>query len=136
MSQLTNDDSATAAAVTDDPEFNAADADVCIISSDNVRFKVHSTNLGTHSSVFPAVHGAANDVADPARMAECAEVLRVIFKFIYPDPPLPKLGLLSFSTLEEVAMAADKYQFLALSELCDCHMEKHANTHPAEVLSL
>ncbi|KAF8892759.1 hypothetical protein CPB85DRAFT_1331251 [Mucidula mucida] len=109
MSQPTDNKNATAVIVTDDPEFNAADGDICIISSDNVRFKVHSTNLRAHSSVFPV--DAANGAEDPAHMAERAEVLRI-----------------------EVAMAADKYQFLVLSALCDCYMESHATAHPAEVL--
>ncbi|KAF9011618.1 hypothetical protein BDZ89DRAFT_1225135 [Hymenopellis radicata] len=68
--------------LTGDPEFNAADADVCIISSDNIRFKVHSMNLRAHSSVFPVVHDATSNVGDPAHTTERAEVLRVIFKFV------------------------------------------------------
>lgn len=82
---------------------------------------MHSTNLRAHSSVFPV--DAANGAEDPAHMAERAEVLRIVFKSSYPEPPLPKLALLPFSTLEEVATAADKYQFLVLSALCDCYME-------------
>ncbi|KAF8892762.1 hypothetical protein CPB85DRAFT_1440785 [Mucidula mucida] len=127
MSELTSDDS-TRAAIVDDPEFNAADADLCIISLDNIRFKVHSMNLRAHSSVFPVVHDATTNVRDPAHMAERAEVLRVIFKFIYPEPRLLKVGQLPFPTLEEVAIAAEKWQFVALSELCDRYMEDHAAT--------
>ncbi len=86
---------------------NTADADVCIISSKNMRFKVHSTNLQTHTTVFLIMQ--LNVAAgDSAHLTERAEVLRIVFRYIYPEAPLPKLGQLPFSTLEEVAIAADK----------------------------
>ncbi|KAF8999548.1 hypothetical protein BDZ89DRAFT_1147674 [Hymenopellis radicata] len=127
-------DTETEDPVYHDPEFQAPDADVCIVSSDDILFRVHSTNLRVHSSIFPVVSGSSINLDDPVRMSERGDVLRVVFKYIYPEPPLPNLGMLPFRTLEEVATTADKYQFLALMQLCDRYMEDHAEAHPAALL--
>ncbi|KAF8902696.1 hypothetical protein CPB85DRAFT_1438607 [Mucidula mucida] len=103
-------------------EFQACDTDVCIVTSDDTLFKVHSTNLRAHSSTFP-LPGSCININEPVRMSERGDVLCVVFKYIYPEPPLPNLDMLPCRTLEEVAMTADKYQFLALMQLCDRYME-------------
>ncbi|KAF9016581.1 hypothetical protein BDZ89DRAFT_1141358 [Hymenopellis radicata] len=73
------------------PEFQAPDADVCIVYSDDILFRVHSTNPRDSE-------------------ATCFESCSSTSILGLPS----NLGMLPFRTLEEVATTADKYQFLAL----------------------
>ncbi len=94
-------------------------ADLSIRSSDNVIFKVHQRNIDTHTTVFPPFPCSTDDNVE---LSERSEVLEVLFKYTYPTPPLPDLGRVAFPLLEEISIAADKYQFTSLSVLCDVHM--------------
>ncbi|KAF9005295.1 hypothetical protein BDZ89DRAFT_1168991 [Hymenopellis radicata] len=117
----------------DDPNFRANDADVCILSSDHVRFKLHSANLRVVSSIFPAPP-ATSQCDDPIYLDEPAAVLRILLAYIYPDPPHPELEDLEFPLLYDVAVAADKYQFMMLVYLCELVLEKHSAKHPFKIL--
>ncbi|KAF9022808.1 hypothetical protein BDZ89DRAFT_1163071 [Hymenopellis radicata] len=101
------------------PEFIDEDADLLILSSDSIAFKIHQMNIDTHSSVF-APFPANKD--EYVCLSETAGVLEILFKYIYPTATLPDLSKVSFSLLNAVAIAADKYQFSALSVICDIHM--------------
>lgn len=57
-------------------------------------------------------------------MTERAEILYIVFKYIYPEPPHPKLDDMEFALLEELAITADKYQFTSLLYICDPRMER------------
>ncbi|KAF8877761.1 hypothetical protein CPB85DRAFT_1343454 [Mucidula mucida] len=83
------------------PEYCASDADVLVCSSDDVVFSLHSANLKTHTLAFPFDH-----------MAD-SKTLPVLFKFIYPEAPLPGLAHVSFELLRQVAYASHKYQIAA-----------------------
>ncbi|KAF9026928.1 hypothetical protein BDZ89DRAFT_826876 [Hymenopellis radicata] len=113
------------------PQFAYETADLCIRSSDNVIFKIHQKNIDTHTTVFPPFPSSKDDVVE---LSERAEVLQVLFKYIYPTPPLPDLGDIAFPLLEEISIAADKYQFTSLSVICDVHMGVLATTKTTPVL--
>ncbi len=63
------------------------------------------------------------DSNDPASFDEHSDVLAVLFKFIYPEAPLPGLGHVSFELLRNVAYASHKYQIAAAMAVCDIRME-------------
>ncbi|KIY64281.1 hypothetical protein CYLTODRAFT_493244 [Cylindrobasidium torrendii FP15055 ss-10] len=98
-------------------DFNAADADITIISSDNVTFKIHSVNLSTHSNAFPTF-GFSTDASQPARFEEHSDILKVLFAWIYPDDP-PDPQTLPYTTLLDLAHAAHKYRIGSLILVCD-----------------
>ncbi|KAF9006835.1 hypothetical protein BDZ89DRAFT_1079555 [Hymenopellis radicata] len=117
----------------DDPNFSASDADVCIVSSDGIRFKVHSTNLRSASSIFPTPPPTSQS-DDAVHLDEPARVLRILLAYIYPDPPHPELEDAEFDLLYDVAIAADKYQFMMLVYICEFALEKHSATNAFKIL--
>ncbi len=92
------------------------------MSSDGTRFKIHSSNLRSASSIFPAPP-PTSQADDPVHLNEPAAVLRILLAFIYPDPPHPELEDLEFDLLYSVAIAAHKYQFMVLVYLCELSLE-------------
>lgn len=84
---------------------------------------MHSQNLRAHSSIFPPLTSASDATNDPVTLSERAEVLRIVLAYIYPVPPHPELEALSFNLLYDVAIAADKYQFMSLTYLCEMKLE-------------
>lgn len=81
-------------------------------------------NLQAHSTIFPTVNESPRSRNEIVRMTERAEILYIVFKYIYPEPPHPKLDDMEFALLEEVAITADKYQFTSLLYICDPRMER------------
>jgi len=116
-------------------QFCAPDADITISSSDGVLFKVHRRNLETHSEVF----AAAADVTrpengdEPVELSETADVLEILFQFIYPQPQ-PDLRTMDFKTFSALAEAAEKYMLYSALTLCRLTMDDSISTHPLEVL--
>lgn len=90
--------------------FCSPDADLILLSSDNVEFRVFGRILAEASMVFQDMMqlgessspGALNSV----RVSENAETLDMVLRFIYPIPD-PKI--FSFDTLKLLMDTADKY---------------------------
>ncbi len=95
---------------------DAADADVCVQSSDGVMFKLHRNNIITHTTTLPLPEGGDPNIAS---FQEPAKILEILFKFMYPTPPLPDLSDLDFKMLEELGYAAHKYQIASVMAYCD-----------------
>ncbi|KAH8801985.1 hypothetical protein DL96DRAFT_1823506 [Flagelloscypha sp. PMI_526] len=97
--------------------FQAADADMCIVSSDNVLFKVHSKNLTVNSGAFPAdLGGTLRD--EPAYFDESSTILGYLFAFIYADQDHPTLIDCDMQTILSIGIAANKYMVPAAKNAC------------------
>ena len=99
---------------------SAADADLTFESSDGVLFKLHRSNLSTHSHAFPGPHVRTN--GETVRLEEDSEVLELLLLHVYPDPA-PPLDDEDFRTVTRLADAAEKYQVASAMEICRLHMK-------------
>ena len=99
---------------------SAADADLTFQSSDGVLFKLHRSNLITHSHAFPGHHIRSD--GETVRLEEDSEVLELLLLHVYPDPA-PSLDDEDFKTVMRLADAAEKYQVASAMEICRLHMK-------------
>ncbi|EJD42503.1 hypothetical protein AURDEDRAFT_185944 [Auricularia subglabra TFB-10046 SS5] len=80
------------------PQFDFADSDFVLQSSDNVLFRVHKANLGAFSAVFRNMFGDAEGqaTAEPVPVAETSSTLEILLAMCYPaeEPPV------DFTTLD------------------------------------
>ncbi|KAI5480546.1 hypothetical protein MNV49_000242 [Pseudohyphozyma bogoriensis] len=94
------------------PNFNASDADLTLLSSDNVKFAVHRYNLAAASQVFSDMiqlgqpHGPTHKQED-VKLEETAEVLEIVLPYTYPAWVKP--FELDFPKSFDVIKAFDKY---------------------------
>ncbi|KAH8801981.1 hypothetical protein DL96DRAFT_1774553, partial [Flagelloscypha sp. PMI_526] len=96
---------------------NAPDADVLILSSDLVLFKIHSKNLIAGSGAFP-VHLDKMPMSDPASLEESSEVLGHLFAFLYGDIDHPTLLECDIKLVAAIGLAAHKYLIGAAKTTC------------------
>ncbi|KAJ7350941.1 hypothetical protein DFH08DRAFT_862684 [Mycena albidolilacea] len=115
--------------------FCASDTDLTVCSSDGVLFKVHLKNLGTHSGVFAGAGDATRpeNGDEPVELSETADVLGLLFQFMYPQPQ-PDLRSLNFTVLAALAEAAEKYMVYPALAPCRLRMNDSVCAHPLEVL--
>ncbi|KAJ3713973.1 hypothetical protein DFJ43DRAFT_889401 [Lentinula guzmanii] len=109
--------------------FNAQDAEITVISSDNVLFRLHKMNVQVTSG------GLLQSKVDNdfLTLTEPADVLEILFEFLYPDYETD-LERLEFTALLSVAEAAEKYGvFYAMSHCTFC-LRKHTLFHSVELL--
>ncbi|KAF8182745.1 hypothetical protein K438DRAFT_1839702 [Mycena galopus ATCC 62051] len=114
--------------------FSAPDADIIILSSDGVLFKVHRKNLVAHSGVFEGAETATRpeNGAEPVELTEPADVLGLLLQFMYAQPP--DLQALEFRELAALAEAVEKYMVYSALPSCRTQMENSVCAHPLEVL--
>ncbi|KAH8801983.1 hypothetical protein DL96DRAFT_1823505 [Flagelloscypha sp. PMI_526] len=100
--------------------FNAPDADISIISSDNVLFRVHSKNLTLNSGAFPLdlEYGDPSSNNEPAGFEESSKILEYLFAFLYSDEDHPTLGDCDFATILYIGIAANKWMIPAAKSVC------------------
>ncbi|KAH8801940.1 hypothetical protein DL96DRAFT_1719117 [Flagelloscypha sp. PMI_526] len=122
-------------------KFNATDADVVIISSDNVLFRIHSKNLTFASG------SAVPDMTNAPASEEChwddpSDVLETFFTFIYFDSPHPDLKDSSIEKVLAVGRLAHKWGVPHAATICKIQVlatqEKlllQTPTTPKELLS-
>jgi hypothetical protein len=111
---------------------NAPDADVAFVSSDQpipVHFHIHSKNLEVSTGAFPPARKAFSPSSSSALVAEeavplsePAEVLEVLFTFMYPNRH-PNLENVTFSLLAQVAESAEKYEVYPAISICKVRMK-------------
>lgn len=92
---------------------------VTIQSSDNVKFNIHRTNLETSTGAFPGAEFETN--GEVVYLTEKADVLAILFKFIYPQRH-PSLEHLDFALLSQVAEAAEKYEVFAAMNIASIRL--------------
>ncbi|EGN92529.1 hypothetical protein SERLA73DRAFT_190854 [Serpula lacrymans var. lacrymans S7.3] len=126
----TNIDPNTASEVKICERFSASDSDITIRSSDGVLFRVHRKNLTMHSEIFPGEELEAKDDVD---LDESSAVLELLFQFMYRQAQ-PKLSETSFSVLESLANAVEKYRVFPGIEVCRMHMKANAGMSPLKVI--
>lgn len=100
---------------------NDVDADVVCRSSDGLLFHVHRKNLEVCTGGFPLEAFWAGNRRQ-VRLPETAEVLEILFTFIYPRQH-PDLAGLRFSLLTQIADAAEKYEVFAAKNICATRMK-------------
>ncbi|KAF5358731.1 hypothetical protein D9757_012250 [Collybiopsis confluens] len=126
------------------PRFNAQDAEITVVSSDNILFRLHRMNVRvTAGSLlsrsrpsggagFGVGMGAGEEV-DYVVVSEPADVLEILFEFLYPNYET-NLEKLDFDTLLGVAEAAEKYGvFYAMSHCAFC-LRQHTMFHAPELI--
>jgi len=99
--------------------FDAADADLILLSSDNVEFRVHRCILGAASLFFtdmfslpqPSITISDDGPIPVVPVSELRQTLDSVLRFVYPiqDPPIHTLD-----ELNPVMAAAFKYDFLSV----------------------
>ncbi|KAH8801984.1 hypothetical protein DL96DRAFT_1774555 [Flagelloscypha sp. PMI_526] len=107
--------------------FNAPDADISIISSDNVLFRLHSRNLSVCSGAFP-VDMDATSKSEPAKFEESSEVLGYLFAFLYADEDHPTLAECPFNAIIAIEIAANKWLIPAAKNTCYLRAMSASNT--------
>ncbi|KAJ3538325.1 hypothetical protein NMY22_g5220 [Coprinellus aureogranulatus] len=115
-----------------------ADADVVFVSSDGVRYGLHSENLRCDTGGFPAVDAAIVGGGDPVPLTEPASVLDLLFAFVYPTR-LPMIEDTGFATIMALAEAAEKYQVYSAIYACRMCLRHRADLlrdHPIEIALL
>jgi len=116
--------------------FGAPDADLTILSSDGVIFKVHRKNLELHSDVFAdAANATSTDSGndEPVELSESSAVLDLLFQYMYRQPQ-PNLQPVDFSVFAGLAEAAEKYVVYAALPAVMARMKEYISRHPVDVL--
>ncbi|KAH8834182.1 hypothetical protein DL96DRAFT_1676385 [Flagelloscypha sp. PMI_526] len=103
--------------LTKHDRFNDATADTCIVSSDGVLFKIHSNNLSFSSDAF-ALNFDSTSKDDLAFFDEPADVLGILFAFIYPDTVYPTLLDQTIVFVRQLCTAAQKYMIPSAMAVC------------------
>jgi hypothetical protein len=93
------------------------DADVIFVSSDRMRYGLHSKNLELSTGGFPPVQAGGLSAAEPVHLEEASGVLDLLFAFVYPMR-LPKIEEMSFERVLPLAEAAEKYQVYPAMYAC------------------
>ncbi|KAJ7166643.1 hypothetical protein C8R46DRAFT_1094959 [Mycena filopes] len=108
------------------------DSDLTVASSDNVLFKVHHKNLSVNSDVLAGTRPENKD-GEVVPLPETADVLELLFQYMYPQPQ-PDLTGLEFAVLAGLAEAAEKYSVYSARGWCSIKMKDSAAEHPLQVL--
>ncbi|KAH8801935.1 hypothetical protein DL96DRAFT_1774434 [Flagelloscypha sp. PMI_526] len=98
--------------------FNSLDADLSIVSRDNILFKIHWNNLRVCSAAFPQGQEPWADGNDPAHWDEPSDVLEVLFSYIYPDRNFPHLLNFDLTRVLAIGSAAHKWMMPAAIVVC------------------
>ncbi|KAF5380013.1 hypothetical protein D9615_006295 [Tricholomella constricta] len=110
--------------------FNADDADVSFVSSDDVLFHIHRKTLEVNAGAFPPAEFDTH--GEIAQLTEDAATLELLFQFIYPRRH-PHLGSTPFESLALLAEAAEKYEVFAAMNVCWIRMRSFVPEHAAAV---
>ncbi|KAF9525392.1 hypothetical protein CPB83DRAFT_818541 [Crepidotus variabilis] len=119
-------------------KFNSADADLIIISSDYVKFRLHRMNLASYSEGFPGAE--VGTAGEEVHLTEPSSVLEVLFLFIYPEHHQQvDLGQLvrKGRSMLALAEAVEKYQVTGAFNHCMKFLRqpKFVHRYPLDVLA-
>lgn len=91
-------------------------------SSDKVLFKIHRSNLVTHSEGFSPPEGISSSSADEiVHLTERAVILGLLFQFMYPQRQ-PVLKGMPAQDFFDLAESAEKYQVFSAMGTCNKQM--------------
>lgn len=98
--------------------------DIIIESSDGVKFGAHQHTLGVFSQGFPLPGTTSISLEDPVVLSEDSTTIRLLLQMMHSTPmPDAELHGLSFTDLEKLADAAEKYAVGLLIAVCRIKME-------------
>ncbi|KAJ7099257.1 hypothetical protein B0H15DRAFT_541327 [Mycena belliarum] len=98
--------------------FCSSNADITIVSSDGVYFKVYRKNLEVHSDIFSDADAATlPDDGALVPLSEPAAVLELLFQYMRRQLP-PDLQDVDFATCAALAEAAEKYWVYSALSAC------------------
>jgi hypothetical protein len=101
-------------------QVSAIDADVIFSSSDGVLFNIHRKNLEIVSGAFPPAEFSTDKEIVP--LTESSAILELLFQFVYPRQ-LPDIHKVQpFTSLMELAEAAEKYEVYPAINACKIRM--------------
>ncbi|KAF8637681.1 hypothetical protein AX16_010756 [Volvariella volvacea WC 439] len=120
--------------------------DAVLISSDGLRFGVHSVILSLYSSNLLSSASTGGDVAstgtadsevsDEIILPENSEELNLLLAFMHPGPlPNIRTGKVTLKVVVKVAEAAEKYGIYSAVEACKWTMEARGKEDPFLVIS-
>ncbi|KIM36943.1 hypothetical protein M413DRAFT_424093 [Hebeloma cylindrosporum] len=113
-------------------KFSVYDSDVEVRSSDGFIFQLHRVVLGVTTGAFP---GSELDTgAEVVQLTEPANVLGIIFAFLYPKEH-PDLHGEIFQVLSAVAEAAAKYEVFSAVHVCNERLVKFLPEYAPEILA-
>jgi hypothetical protein len=95
---------------------NFSDADITILSSDHVTFKLHRKYLEANTGAFPSAEFETHGEIVP--LTEPSNTLEVMFQFVYPKRH-PKLDQQDFSSVLAIAEAVEKYEVFSAMNTCE-----------------
>ncbi|KAH8801986.1 hypothetical protein DL96DRAFT_774393 [Flagelloscypha sp. PMI_526] len=113
-------------------QYNSPTANISILSSNNVLFRIHSKNLATMSAAFQVP--LDSESSEAARFDESSEVLACLFGFLYTDEAPPNLLDKKVGVIEKVGRAAHKYFVMSAVTVCQLRMVDLAKTTEASTL--
>jgi len=105
--------------------------DLVLESSDGIRCGAHKTNLEQYSAGFPVAE-VTNSDHEVVTLSEKTSVLHLLLQFMH-NTRQPDLRMLSFSTLEPLAEAVEKYMVFPGMQVCKMQMGNALKDHPLEV---
>ncbi|TFK64781.1 hypothetical protein BDN72DRAFT_901264 [Pluteus cervinus] len=119
-------------------KFCHSDADIVIVSSDDVQFKLHKKNLAFNTGGFPPLEfvrtTGTNVELEQVNLSERGYILDLLFQFVYPQR-YPDATSLAIDILSELADAAEKYEVYGAISACNIVMRFTIPTHPVEVFA-
>lgn len=101
------------------------DADVTFQSSDGIQFKLHRKYLEAYTGAFPgdsARELRSDRPTDVTHLTESAEILEILFQFVYPRRH-PSLEGLAFKDLAPLAEAVEKYEVYSAMTICQIRLK-------------
>lgn len=113
------------------PRYSADDATLLLISSDGVKFKVHTFIVKMASEVFQNMLAQAIDTGEAVPLQERSDTLTLLLDSIYPNGAYLDLGSASFDTIWNFIIAAEKYDFTKIVDefrirvTSDMYFSKH-----------
>ncbi|WWC59729.1 uncharacterized protein I303_102291 [Kwoniella dejecticola CBS 10117] len=110
--------------------YNSEEADLTLISTDDVRFKVHSYEMKSHSSVLKDMLDALDNHSNPIPMELKSDDLKIFLDYmISPTPPL----LNSWSKVTDILELADKWGSFLVHERISHRLAHLTTRFPWEV---
>ena len=98
------------------------DADLSVVSSDGIMFKIYRKHLDSHTAGFPSFESIVVD-QQPITLQEPSDVLELLFQFIHPRAEVQQFRQPVITEIEPkkffaVAEAAEKYIVFGVMNLC------------------
>ncbi|KAG6889529.1 hypothetical protein C0995_000411 [Termitomyces sp. Mi166 len=110
------------------------EADLILVSSDGVKFAAHAQNLERYSEGFPpATFNPVEADLQVVHLEEESSTVRLLLQYMHLKPQ-PDIEKISFTELEELANAVEKYLIFSAMMVCKLCMKAKVSIYPMHVL--